>query len=337
MKLFVVGVAAASSWKQPTYWDAFERAKERMSSWGHPVNERAAASYHLCPTITLPAGVQERNQFNQSKKLGSNSFPNSNRDMTLFNDSIKELRMWWRHLYVYLWTRKDINWAQTNQMQIQKVTWIFLGKRISRMQRTGIHGLQTLSRPSRPNDNFENADLSTFGTCTAKIVETHRPDADREVLEIGGLWIPGKGCDPEIEVFTNNPDPNSYPFNGVGFDFLRSDYIRTFCENDARNRQSCSFACPNGVKMMFNGHTIPARKIKLKCRCPRVNGIKTCGWSYKRNLLTAGLDAYISWFEAHVGTILKDSLGQFRSDQSWVHLNMIFSRMPRCSDVSVYG
>ena len=93
MKLFVVGVAAASSWKQPTYWDAFERAKERMSSWGHPVNERAAASYHLCPTITLPAGVQVKNHFNQSTKLGSNSFPNSNRDMTLFNDSIKELRM----------------------------------------------------------------------------------------------------------------------------------------------------------------------------------------------------------------------------------------------------
>merc|ERR1712176_42410 len=37
---------------------------------------------------------------------------------------------------------------------------------------------------------------------------------------------------------------------------------------------------------MFNGHTIPARKMKLKCRCPRVNGVKTCGWTYKRNLLT---------------------------------------------------
>ena len=109
-----------------------------------------------------------------------------------------------------------------------------------------------------------------------------------------GPWIPGKGCDPEIEIVTNEPNPNFYPFNGVGID-VRNDYIRTFCENDARNRKFCTFACPNGVKMMFNGHTIPARKMKLKCRCPRVNGVKTCGWSYKRNLLTAGLDAYIYW------------------------------------------
>ena len=63
MKLLLTGLAAASasSWKQPTYWDAFERAKERMSSWGHPVDVRAAASYHLCPEISLPAGVQARN------------------------------------------------------------------------------------------------------------------------------------------------------------------------------------------------------------------------------------------------------------------------------------
>ena len=63
MKPWLTGLAAAraSSWKQPTYWDAFERAKERMSAWGHPVDERAAASYHLCPEISLPAGVQERN------------------------------------------------------------------------------------------------------------------------------------------------------------------------------------------------------------------------------------------------------------------------------------
>ena len=63
MKLWLTGLAAAStsSWKQPTYWDAFERAKERMSSWGHPVDVRAAASYHLCPELSLPAGVQERN------------------------------------------------------------------------------------------------------------------------------------------------------------------------------------------------------------------------------------------------------------------------------------
>ena len=98
---------------------------------------------------------------------------------------------------------------------------------------------------------------------------------------------PLKGCDPEIEIITNEPNPNFYPFNGVAIE-ERTDYIRTFCENDARNRKSCTFACPNGVKMMFNGHTIPARKMKLKCRCPRVNGVKTCGWSYKRNLLTTG-------------------------------------------------
>ena len=102
---------------------------------------------------------------------------------------------------------------------------------------------------------------------------------------------PLKGCDPEIEIVTNEPNPNFYPFNGVGIED-RTDYIRTYCENDARNRKFCTFACPNGVKMMFNGHTIPARKMKLKCRCPRVNGIKTCGWSYKRNLLTTGQDFY---------------------------------------------
>ena len=61
MKVWLTSLAAATSWKQPTYWDAFERAKERMSSWGHPVNERAAASYNLCPTLSLPAGVKERN------------------------------------------------------------------------------------------------------------------------------------------------------------------------------------------------------------------------------------------------------------------------------------
>ena len=67
MKVWLTGLAAASasSWKQPTYWDAFERAKVRMSAWGHPVDVRAAASYHLCPTIELPAGVQERNHINQ--------------------------------------------------------------------------------------------------------------------------------------------------------------------------------------------------------------------------------------------------------------------------------
>ena len=66
MKVWLTGLAAASatSWKQPTYWDAFERAKERMSAWGHPVDVKAAASYHLCPEISLPAGVQERNHFN---------------------------------------------------------------------------------------------------------------------------------------------------------------------------------------------------------------------------------------------------------------------------------
>ena len=110
---------------------------------------------------------------------------------------------------------------------------------------------------------------------------------------------PQKGCDPEIVIVTNESNPNFYPFNGVGIDD-RSDYIRTFCENDARNRKFCTFACPNGVKMMFNGHTIPARKMKLKCRCPRVNGIKTCGWTYKRNLLTTGQDFNLP--KAHFGT-----------------------------------
>ena len=124
--------------------------------------------------------------------------------------------------------------------------------------------------PSRLSENFENPDRTPWSV---------------------DLW---KGCDPEIEIVTNEPNPNFYPFNGVGIDD-RSDYIRTFCENDARNRKFCTFACPNGVKMMFNGHTIPARKMKLKCRCPRVNGVKTCGWTYKRNLLTTGLDAYIYW------------------------------------------
>ena len=63
MKLSLTSLAAASasSWQQPTYWDAFERAKERMSFWGHPVDVRAADSYHLCPELSLPAGVQERN------------------------------------------------------------------------------------------------------------------------------------------------------------------------------------------------------------------------------------------------------------------------------------
>ena len=151
-------------------------------------------------------------------------------------------------------------------MQIQKVKGVFLGQRFSRVQRPGIYAPQIWSASTeRKNETTDWPNQQSVD--------------------------PWKGCDPEIEIVTNEPNPNFYPFNGVGIDD-RSDYIRTFCENDARNRKSCSFACPNGVKMMFNGHTIPARKMKLKCRCPRVNGIKTCGWSYKRNLLTTGTDFY---------------------------------------------
>ena len=62
MKKFALSfaVSATASWKQPTYWDAFELAKTRIRSWGHPINERAAADYTLCPEIQLPPGVQAR-------------------------------------------------------------------------------------------------------------------------------------------------------------------------------------------------------------------------------------------------------------------------------------
>ena len=68
----------------------------------------------------------------------------------------------------------------------------------------------------------------------------------------------------------------------------RTDYLRTFCEYDSKNRQACTMACPNGVSMMFNGVATSVLQMKIKCRCPRVDGVRTCGWTYKRSLLTTG-------------------------------------------------
>ena len=47
-----------------------------------------------------------------------------------------------------------------------------------------------------------------------------------------------RGCDPDIPFVINQPNPNVYPFNGVGtLDDDRSDYLRSFCEYDSKNRQ----------------------------------------------------------------------------------------------------
>ena len=45
MKVWLTGLAAASSWKQPTYWDAFERAKERMVTLNFSFTEIPTSFY----------------------------------------------------------------------------------------------------------------------------------------------------------------------------------------------------------------------------------------------------------------------------------------------------
>ena len=98
-----------------------------------------------------------------------------------------------------------------------------------------------------------------------------------------------RGCDPEIAFVQDQPNTWEYPFNGVALqDAERTDYLRTYCEYDLKNRQACTMACPNGVAMMFNGIAISTLQMKIKCRCPKVDGVRTCGWTYKRSLLTTG-------------------------------------------------
>ena len=59
MKTFLfLSASIADAWKQPTYWDAMNLARERKSSWGHPIGVKSAADYSLCPELTLPSGVQ---------------------------------------------------------------------------------------------------------------------------------------------------------------------------------------------------------------------------------------------------------------------------------------
>lgn len=58
MKLFhTIGIALA--WEQPTYRDAMSMALAKRGGWGHPVDNvgKAAATWSLCPELTLPTGV----------------------------------------------------------------------------------------------------------------------------------------------------------------------------------------------------------------------------------------------------------------------------------------
>jgi len=44
------------AWEQPTYRDALSMALAKKGGWGHPVG-KAAATWSLCPELTLPTGV----------------------------------------------------------------------------------------------------------------------------------------------------------------------------------------------------------------------------------------------------------------------------------------
>ena len=57
-KYTAIAAGAAAEWQQPSYRDALEMIKTRSNEqWGHPVGVRAAASWSLCPELTLPTGV----------------------------------------------------------------------------------------------------------------------------------------------------------------------------------------------------------------------------------------------------------------------------------------
>ena len=198
--IFVFSASIVYAWKQPTYWDALSQARERIGSWGHPVDVKAAADHSLCPELTLPAGVQ------------------------------------------------SLECDGATCMAVCEPGKMSMGRR-------------------RTKCRFKRSKGFFWGRALAEC----------------------RGCDPEIAFVQDQPDTLEYPFNGVALqDADRTDYLRTFCEYDLKNRQACTMACPNGVAMMFNGMVTSTLQMKIKCRCPKVNGVRTCGWTYKRSLLTIG-------------------------------------------------
>ena len=86
------------------------------------------------------------------------------------------------------------------------------------------------------------------------------------------------GCDPKISFVQDHPDTMQYPFNGVALQNAGiTHYLRTFCEYDFKNRQACMMACRNSVTMMFNWMATSTLQMKIKCRCPKVDGVRACG------------------------------------------------------------
>ena len=197
---YIFSASIVDAWKQPTYWDALNQARERIGSWGHPIDIKAAADHSLCPELTLPAGVQ------------------------------------------------SLECDGATCMAVCEPGKMSMGRR-------------------RTKCRFKRSKGFFWGRALAEC----------------------RGCDPEIAFVQDQPDTLEYPFNGVALqDADRTDYLRTFCEYDLKNRQACTMACPNGVAMMFNGMVTSTLQMKIKCRCPRVDGVRTCGWTYKRSLLSTG-------------------------------------------------
>jgi len=51
------------------------------------------------------------------------------------------------------------------------------------------------------------------------------------------------------------------------------------CQINAKGFRKCTASCPNGMKV--DGKS----KLKFKCKCPRKNGVKQCGWIAKKQFI----------------------------------------------------
>ena len=72
------------------------------------------------------------------------------------------------------------------------------------------------------------------------------------------------GCDPE--------DPTTA---------ITDSNVTAECAVNNLNKNKCVLKCSNGGKIFGRS------KVKMTCKCPRINGVKTCGWTMFKSQLSS--------------------------------------------------